>query len=210
MTHFPNINSEDFSMCQLPPAATSPSHRGDAARMRSPCPPRPSRRRRGRSSRWSLQQQYRDLVRVATGVVGHLWKEISMFTIIIYHEWSNEYKFDQFLDEYVYLYIYRCVCVWGTPGVDGYLLWNYLHLLTACLNGYDVDVPFGFGISLGCIARNLFFGWGPMPILHAGKYFKCSGVIYYAFSPFLFERFCTGYHPHDLRKLFSFEITPWH
>ena len=36
-----------------------------------------------------------------------------MFTIIIYHEWSNEYKFDQFLDEYVYFYIYRCVCVCG-------------------------------------------------------------------------------------------------
>ena len=34
-----------------------------------------------------------------------------MFTIIInYHDLSNEYKFDQFLDEYVY-YIYICVCV---------------------------------------------------------------------------------------------------
>ena len=22
----------------------------------------------------------------------------------------------------IYIYIYRCVCVWGTPGVDGYLL----------------------------------------------------------------------------------------
>ena len=133
MTHFPNINSEDFSMCQLPPAATSPSHRGDAARMRSPCPPRPSRRRRGRSSRWSLQQQYRDLVRVATGVVGHLWKEISMFTIIIYHEWSNEYKFDQFLDEYVYYYIYIDVCVCVGYSGGWWLLIMKLFTFTDCM-----------------------------------------------------------------------------
>ena len=63
LSHLPNSKHklQIFFCCQLSPAlVTSRSHRG--TRTRSPCPPRPSRRRRGRSSPWSLQQ-YRDLVR---------------------------------------------------------------------------------------------------------------------------------------------------